>query len=155
MPAAVLTNLVVSAYNVAVIWLMQLIIYPSWAFIPTATFGEAQGIHFWRLFIVVFPQAALATGLAIAMWRRPPAGVPMTAVRLGLVTQVALWVLTAGLWGRWQGELAFADGGSATALGPADTQLYELLLNTHWLRVALITGYGFLAVWMARTAKAA
>lgn len=158
--APVLANVVVAAYNVAVIWLMQLIIYPSWAFIPTDQFGDAQGVHFWRLFLVVFPQAVLATVLAIMLWRRPPPEAPAVALRAGVVIQVALWVLTAALWGRWQGQLALgsADGavadGAVGPLGPANAELYQLLVNTHWLRVALITAHGVLAVWVARTSSA-
>lgn len=151
MPSPILANLAVSAYNVAVIWLMQVIIYPSWPFVPTAAFPDAQGVHFWRLFIVVFPQAALATALAVLLLRRRPPGASVVALRLGLVVQVALWVLTAALWGRWQGEIAFAQGGAGDGFGPANARLYDLLVDTHWLRVALITAYMALAIWLART----
>ncbi len=143
-----LVTLAVSWYNVAVIWLMQILIYPSWAFIPTADFGHAQGYHFVRLFIVVFPQAALATLGALALLRWRPPGIPKAALWLGLGIQLSLWLLTALLWGRWQGQIALGDAPPGS-LGPANVELYHLLVTTHWLRVALITAYGILVFWMA------
>lgn len=142
-----LATLAVSWYNVAVIWLMQILIYPSWAFIPTADFGQAQGDHFVRLFIVVFPQATLATISALALLRWRPPGIPRAALWLGLGIQLSLWLLTALLWGRWQGQIALGDAPPGS-LGPANVELYHLLVATHWLRVALITSYGILVFWM-------
>lgn len=143
-----LATLAVSWYNVAVIWLMQVLIYPSWAFIPTTDFGRVQGYHFVRLFIVVFPQAAIATLFSIALLRWRPPGVPAAALWLGVGIQVCLWLFTALLWGRWQGQIALGDAWPGR-LGPANTGLYRLLVMTHWIRVALITAYGILTFWMA------
>lgn len=141
-------NLVVSWYNVAVIWLMQTLIYPLWAYLPTAEFGAIQGRHFWWLFALVFPQATFATVLSLWLVRKRPPRTPRWALRLGAVIQLALWVLTAALWGRWQAQLALPNADPAPSLGPADHGLYELLVDTHWLRVGLITAYALLASWL-------
>lgn len=141
-------NVGVSWYNVAVIWLMQTLIYPLWAYLPTTEFGAIQGRHFWWLFALVFPQAALATVLSVRLLRTHPPRVPLWTLRLGVAIQVALWVLTAAFWGRWQAQIALPDADATSLLGPADYGLYELLVNTHWLRVGLITLYALLASWV-------
>jgi hypothetical protein len=145
-----LGNLVVSWYNVAVIWLMQVMIYPSWALARTADFGDLQGFHFWRLFSVVFPQAGLSVLGAVAMLRWRPPRVSVRAVWLGISLQVAAWALTAAFWGRWQARIALpVPDRSLPAIGPANRDLYHTLLTTHWVRVALLTAYGALLFWMA------
>lgn len=89
-----------------------------------------------RLFFVVFPQAALATLGALALLRSLE--IPKAALWLGLSIQLSLWLLTALLWGRWQGQIALGATPPGH-LGPANAELYQLLVATHWLRVALIT----------------
>ena len=116
----------------------HILIYPSWAFVLSADFGHAQGEHFVRLFIVVFPQAALATLDSLALLRWRPGAVPPAALWVGLGIQLSLWLLTALLWGRWQGQIALGATPPGR-LGPANAELYQLLVATHWLRVALIT----------------
>ena len=145
----VLINLAVAFYNVAVIWLMQLDIFPTWRFIPTSEFGRVQGQHFWRLFLVVFPKAGLAIVLAFLLYRLRPPGLPSQALKLGVVIQISLWLLTALLWGRWQGQIALPGSEPVPVLGPANYALYQKMLSTHWVRVALITAYGALSFWLA------
>ncbi|HEX6971518.1 MAG TPA: hypothetical protein VF234_04815 [Limnochordia bacterium] len=147
-----ITNLAVSWYNVAVIWLMQLDIYPSWAYVPSEIFGRLQGMHFYQLFLTVYPQAILATVLSFVMLRRRPTGVARPLLVSGVVIQCSLWLLTALLWGRWQGQIALPTSTPTPALGPANTALYETLVQTHWLRVALITAYALIASTVVRAA---
>lgn len=141
-------NVGVSWYNVAVIWLMQTLIYPLWAYLPTADFGAIQGRHFWWLFALVFPQAVLATVLSWRLVRVRPSHISLWMLRLGIAIQLALWLLTAAFWGRWQAQIALPGAETTSLLGPADYGLYELLVNTHWLRVGLITTYALLASWI-------
>jgi hypothetical protein len=35
-----------------------------------------------------------------------------------------------------------------TAEGALDEQRFALLLQTHWIRVGIVTAYGALAIWM-------
>jgi GNAT superfamily N-acetyltransferase len=79
-----------------------------------------------------------------------PEGISTNLLRLGVGVQMLIWVLTALLWGRWQGQIAIpTPTSSAQALGPANWQLYQTLHHTHWIRVGLITVYWILAVWLA------
>ncbi|WP_219974702.1 hypothetical protein [Rubrobacter xylanophilus] len=150
-----LSNVIVASYNLAVIWLMQLDVFYTWRYIPTHLFGKAQGEHFWNLFITVFPQAIAALVIAVWLLKARPESMSANLLRFGAGIQVLIWLLTALLWGRWQGQIAIPTStSSAQALGPANWQLYQTLLHTHWIRVSLITAYWMLAVWLAwRTIK--
>lgn len=149
--ALVLANLALSFYNVAIIWTMQLDVFYSWRYIPSDLFGQAQGQHFLRLFITVFPQALLTTILAGLLLKLRPKAIMRWPLRLAFGLQLLLWLLTAILWGRWQGQIAtLPPGASAPMLGPANHRLYQTLLNTHWLRVGMITVYALIAAWLAK-----
>lgn len=145
----VLTNLALSFYNLAVIWIMQMDIFYTWRYIPTELFGQVQGEHFWKLFITVFPQAILTTLISGLLLKRRPEYVPKFPLVFGLLLQLLVWLLTALMWGRWQGEIALMTSSIVNKLGPANYELYELLINTHWIRVIIITTYAILASWIA------
>jgi hypothetical protein len=147
----VLVNLALSFYNLAVIWLMQLDVFYTWRYIPTDLFGQAQGEHFWKLFITVFPQAILTTLISGLLLKRRPVGVPAFPLVLGFGLQLLVWLLTAMMWGRWQGQIAVGlSSGTGRSLGPANYALYQILMDTHWIRVGIITAYAVLAVWLAK-----
>lgn len=149
--ALVLANLALSCYNVAIIWTMQLDVFSSWRYIPSNLFGQVQGQHFLKLFIIVFPQALLTTILAGLLLKQRPKAIARWPLRLAFVLQLLLWLLTAIFWGRWQGQIAtLPPGASAPMLGPANHRLYQTLLTTHWLRVGMITLYALIAAWLAR-----
>ncbi len=57
---------------------------------------------------------------------------------------VTAWVSTAAWWGRLQGQLEYVRQEDGT-LNP----LYQRLLATHWLRVALFTASALLQIAMA------
>lgn len=147
----VLTNLALSFYNLAVIWLMQMDVFYTWRYIPTELFGQVQGEHFRKLFITVFPQAILTTLISGLLLKRRPEYVPKFPLVFGLVLQLLVWLLTALMWGRWQGEIALtiSSAGNNYTLGPANYKLYQLLVNTHWIRVGIITAYAILSAWLA------
>lgn len=79
--ALVLSNVIVASYNLAVIWLVQLDVFYTWRYIPTEVFGQVQGEHFWRLFIIVFPQAIAAFVIAVWLLRVRPESI--SAARRG------------------------------------------------------------------------
>jgi hypothetical protein len=71
----------------------------------------------------------------------PPAGVPRWAVWLGFCLQVLLYALTAVYWGPLMARLSTPESGLSLPL-------YHTLMQTHWLRVAIVTAYGLLVFWM-------
>ena len=139
-----LIALAVSFYNVGLIWLTQVSSYRLWPYVGPAEFEAYHGA-WWRS---IQPVLILAGGLAVlsplAMPRWRPPRVPLWAVWLGIVLQATVWALTAVFWAPLQARLVqvwLPDG----TLNPD----FDLLLNTHWMRVALVTGYGALLFWMA------
>lgn len=147
----VLANLALSFYNLAVIWLMQLDVFYTWRYIPTELFGQVQGEHFWKLFITVFPQAILTTLISGLLLKSRPVDVPTFPLVLGFGLQLLVWLLTAIMWGRWQGQIAIVPPHEVPpTIGPANYRLYQVLINTHWIRVAIITAYAVLAAWLCQ-----
>jgi hypothetical protein len=151
----VFINVIVSFYNLAVIWLMQLDVFYSWRYIPSEVFevfevfGKMQGEHFWSLFVTVFPQAivALVLSFLLIQYRHPV--ISLKCLWLGALLQILIWLLSAVFWGRWQGQIAIPLHSVVThSLGPANFELYQTLMKTHWLRVLLIPAYWILAVWI-------
>jgi len=79
-------------------------------------------------------------GSALMVWLRAP-GVPSWAVWCGLALQAALLLGTAIWWGPLMARLEAPDGG----LLPGR---YRLMMASHWLRVAIVTAYAALVLWM-------
>ena len=82
---------------------------------------------------------------ALAMAWLPPLGAPIWAPWLGCGLQVALLVGTAMWWGPLMAHIAAPGGGLRR-------DRYALLMTTHWLRVAIVTAYGGLTLWMVALA---
>jgi hypothetical protein len=142
-----LINLAVSFYSVGAIWLMQGLIYPLWSDVSSKDFPSFQADHLQHLFYVVFPQAGLAALIAVVMlWWRPP-HVPVWALWLAVALQAAWIIGTVIWWGQWQAQLA-TPVGPLPAMGPPNAALFQQLLATHWIRVAIISAAGVLAFWM-------
>jgi hypothetical protein len=136
-----LFNLAAGFYGVGNVWLVQLTCYPLWTYVGPAEY-EAYHNFWWHSIWgdILFPSVLAFLG-AIAMLRWRPFGVPKGALWLGVGLQVLLWVLTALMWGRWMAQLIQVSG-------PVYGALFHKMLVTHWLRVAIVTGYGILQFWI-------
>jgi hypothetical protein len=58
-------------------------------------------------------------------------------------SQLASYILTGLFWGRWQAQVNFAR----LADGSLDP-IYLRIIDTHWIRVALLTLNGAAVFWM-------
>ena len=136
-----LINLALSFVMVGEIWMTQVSCYPLWGYVGPAEY-HAYHIAWWHsIWGVVFVPGGLTTLCALAMLRLRPPGVPPWMVWLGIALQVMIYVLTAAWWGRLMAELESVSG-------PVYGPMYHRLLVTHWGRVALVTAYGMLQLWM-------
>ncbi len=135
------TAFALALYGVGNIWPVQLSSYRLWASVGAHEF-HAYHLLWWRTIqpVIIAPAIALFV-LALLMLRWRVAEVPRQAVWLGAALQLALLVGTL-LW--WAPLMAHLEDGS----GALDPARYRLRLGTHWLRVALVTGYGALVGWM-------
>jgi hypothetical protein len=141
-----LATCAISLYSVGNIWPVQLSSYRLWRYVGPREF-HAYHLAWWHSIwgVILAPAVLVFVGALLMFWWRAP-GVPPWAVWAGFGLQLALVLGTAFWWGPLMARLEDSGGGLATAR-------FELLMLTHWLRVALVTAYGALTVWMvARSA---
>jgi hypothetical protein len=128
-------------YCVGQVWLVQLSSYRLWPLVGSREF-HAYHAAWWRgIWGVILAPAALLTATAVLMVWRPPTSVPAWGVWLGIALQALLLIGTAAWWGPLMARLETPEGG-------LDAERYALMLTTHWLRVAIVTAYGILVLWM-------
>jgi hypothetical protein len=130
-----------SLFGVGQIWLVQLSSYHLWAYVGPHEFN-AYHLEWWRSiwFVVLVPAGLVLLASALMLWMRPE-GVPVSAIRIGFGLECLLGIGTAVWWGPLMARLAASESGLIVPL-------YRELMLTHWIRVALVTGYGLLAFWM-------
>ena len=127
-------------YGVGQIWLAQSLCYRLWPLVGKATFFAYQTTWWHSIWFVIFVPSGLAFFAALALpWLRPPS-VNISLLWTGLGVQVLLYVLTAIWWGPLMSRMSTPEQG----LSPDN---YHLLMTTHWLRVAIVTAYGLVALW--------
>jgi hypothetical protein len=139
-------TLAASCYTMGTIWMTQV----SWRLFAQVGRDDFPAYHraWWfglrGIQPVVFPGGILATLGAFAQlrWRAPRTPAWQAWLNVGLL--VTAWAATAAWWGRLQGQLEYVRQEDGT-LHP----LYQRLLATHWLRVALFTASALLQIAMA------
>jgi hypothetical protein len=141
-PWLLLVQLALSFYMVGCIWLTQVSNYPLWAYVGPAEYHDYHVAWWHSIWGVIFVPGGLVTLCALAMILFRPAGISPRAVWLGVALQVLTYGLTA-VW--WAPLMARLEATSGPVYGP----MYQQLLITHWGRVALVTAYGVLVLWMA------
>jgi hypothetical protein len=128
-------------YGAGQVWLVQLSSYRLWAYVGANEF-HAYHLAWWHGIwgVILAPAALLSMGSALMLWQRAP-GVPAWAAWLGFALQGALVLGTAVWWGPLMARLEAPGGGLLL-------ERYRLLMTTHWLRVAIVSAYAVLALWM-------
>jgi hypothetical protein len=136
-----LATLMFSAYGAGQVWLVQLSSYPLWRFVGTAEF-RAYHLAWWRSIwgVVLAPAGLASVGAVLMIWLRPPRVAPVE-IWVGVGLQAALVLGTAAWWGPLMARLE-------TPSGALDPERYRALMNTHWIRVAIITAYALLVARM-------
>ena len=117
------------------VWLVQLVCYRLW---PIVGQHEAFNYHiaWWHSIwgILFGPSAIVVLGAVAMLWIRPN-NVNGRLVWFGLVLLALTTVGTATWWAPLMARLVAPSG----AMLLRD---YQLLMSTHWIRVALISAYG-------------
>ncbi len=128
-------------YGVGNVWLVQLSSYPLWRYVGPQEFRAYHLVWWHSIWGPVLAPAIFAfAGAVLMLWWRAP-HVPAWAPALGIVLQLSLVLGTALWWGPLMARLEAPQGALALAR-------YRLLMDTHWLRVAIVTAYGLLLLWM-------
>ncbi|HUR04643.1 MAG TPA: hypothetical protein VM347_19015 [Nonomuraea sp.] len=137
-----LGTLTVAMFNVGVIWLTQVVVYPVWALVGESEWSAYHEAHKRRLPGTAFvPHGLALLGAVLLIVLRPPY-VPGWAVWLALAIEAAMLAATATYWAPLQIRLSRRN----------DHRLLRLLLATHWIRVGLVTAFGALLCWMVTLA---
>lgn len=124
-------------YAVGNVWLVQIVCYRLW---PLVGQREAFSYHiaWWHsIWGVLFGPSAIVVLGAVALPWMHPSNVSVRPVWLGLALLLLTSIGTAAWWAPLMARLVAPDG--AMLLGD-----YQLLMSTHWIRVALISAYGIL-----------
>ena len=124
---------------VGVMWTVQLVVYPQFRSVSAADFGDYVTAHSTRIVSVLAVVAPAALALALLVFVVRPDGTSALPAFLARLLLAAAWIGT-GLWyapihGRLQ-----ADG--------RDPALIERLIATNWVRSALWSARGVLALIM-------
>lgn len=128
-----IANLALGFYNTGTIWAMEVDIFRSWQFVGVDAFPTVQRVHWRKLPYWIFAPVALGLGGAGGLVWYHPAGTPLWGILGAVGCQLLSLVLTLAFWARWQAKL------SRDRRGPESPYL-RLILRTHWVRTALITG---------------
>jgi hypothetical protein len=139
--ALLLVTFALSLYATGQIWLVQLSSYPLWRYVGPQQFHDYH-LAWWRsIWGVVLAPAVLTFVGATLMLRWPVAGIEPWAPWAGAGLQLALLLGTAAWWGPLMARLETQAGG-------LDMARFQLLMATHWLRVAIVTAYAALLTWV-------
>ncbi|MEV0622688.1 hypothetical protein AB0I81_55885 [Nonomuraea sp. NPDC050404] len=133
-----LGTLTVAMFNVGVIWLTQVVVYPAWALVGEAEWSAFHDAHKRRLPETAFIPHGLAVLGALLLAILPPAHAPSWAAWIALAIEVVMLTATVTYWAPLQMRLNQRR----------DDRLLRLLLATHWIRVGLVTAFGALLCWM-------
>ena len=137
----VLANVASALYMVGVIWTVQLAHYPLMARVGEASWRAYHDGHTRAMGWVVMAPMIVELGTAGLLALAPPAGVPRALAVAGLGCVVLTWVVTFFVSVPCHNQL-----GAGAFVAPA----HRALVQTNWLRTALWTGHGLIALEMLR-----
>ena len=130
-----------SLYGVGNIWPVQVSSYRLWRYVGAREFSAYHHAWWHSIWgVILAPAVAVFVGALLMLWWRAP-GVSPWAPWVGFSLQMALVLGTVLWWGPLMARLEDPGGGLALAR-------FRLLVATHWLRVAIVTAYGALTLWM-------
>jgi hypothetical protein len=126
-------------YRVGDIWTFQVVLFPLWSRVRTEDFPAYHQTHFRSIFGVIFVPMGLSALSAILLWFFPPLGAPRWLLEVALGLQ-AILLLSLIYWVPFQ--LRIEREGNQPAL-------MRQLLTVHWTRVANLTLFAIVVLWLA------
>jgi hypothetical protein len=130
-----------SLYGAGQVWLVQLSSYPLWTYVGPKDFHTYHRAWWHGIWGVILAPAALVSLASVLMLWLPAPDVPAWAAWVGVALQIALILGTAVWWGPLMARIEAPEGGLLL-------ERYRLLMTTHWLRVAIVSVYALLTLWM-------
>lgn len=120
------------------IWSFQVVLFPLWRLVPKDHFRAYHDEHFRRIKGVIFVPMGLSALSAILLWFFPPPYAPRGLLLTALGLQAALF-LSLIYWIPLQLRLE-REGNRP--------ELVRKLVVTHWTRVANITAFAIVILWL-------
>ena len=126
-------------FLVGLIWVIQLVHYPLFAYVGAEDYERYQQIHMQRITWIVAPVmlAEVACALALISWPQAP-NVYLTWLGLGLLT--IIWLSTVFL--QVPSHATLTQGWNAEA--------HSRLVTSNWVRTVAWTARGLLSLWLLR-----
>jgi hypothetical protein len=126
-------------YRVGDIWTFQIVLFPLWPKVRSEDFPAYHQTHFRSIFGVIFLPMGLSALSAVLLWWYPPAGAQDWLLQSALGLQ-AMLLISLVYWIPLQ--MRIAREGNTPAL------MRQLLLS-HWTRVANLTAFAGVVLWLA------
>ena len=125
---------------VGVIWVMQLVHYPLFAYVGTETYTTYQTLHMNRITWIVLPVMALEliTAVALVAGYGPDISSGLAWTGAGLLALI--WALTGLVHAPLHGALSSGF----------DPQMHRWLVGSNWLRTLAWSIRGVLVLWMLK-----
>ncbi len=123
---------------VGLIWLIQLVHYPLFAFVGRDAFVSYAAQHVRRITFLVAPIMLIELVTSIALFVFRPPAVQMWMVVIGMILVAVAWIST------WTMQIPAHE---KLALG-FDSPSYLRLVRTNWIRTIAWTFHGILTGWM-------
>jgi hypothetical protein len=124
-----LSTAVLTVWNAALIWMVQVMCYPLWPMVGSANF-RSYHLAWWHSVWWTFITAGLALIGSILLLLKRPQYFPRWAAVAAVSAQIVSLAVTLAFWAPLQASLSTADG--------LDLSGFHTLMWTHWFRVALI-----------------
>ena len=137
--AILLFALVFALYRVGDIWTFQVVLFPLWRRVRAEDFPAYHQAHFRSIFGVIFVPMGLSALSAVLLCFFPPPDAPHWLLGAGVALQ-ALLLLSLIYWIPFQ--LRIAREGNQPVL-------IRQLVHVHWTRVANLTLFAVVVLWLA------
>lgn len=124
---------------VGIMWSVQLAIYPQFRAVPVDDFVPYITNHSSRIIMVLAPFAPFELILALLVWVLRPDGTSGFLAFVSGLLLAAAWIGTALWYAPMHGQLQ---------AGGYDRDLIERLIVTNWLRTALWSARGVIALYL-------
>lgn len=156
-----LLNVALCFMGVGQVCMVQMSSYPLWAYVGAKEIHDYHIAWWHSIWIPLFIPAGLSMICTVCLFWFRAAAVPRSLIW----TAIAILIITYGLTCIWWGPLMALIGATPQEFNAVFTwaswldafrlrnktqpQLFNLLITTHWLRLALLTAYGFVIFWMS------
>ncbi len=136
--AILVSNCLATSYMVGLIWMVQVVHYPLFAFIGQQGYQEYQKRHQMLTTFVVGPPMLVEAFTSILLAWYPPTGVSYWQIFTGIALMFVIWLSTAAIQVPCHGKLALGF----------DKRIHRRLVASNWIRTLAWSARGVLVGWM-------